>query len=836
MSATPLTIAITEAGDTRDDTGDHTAVDRVGGKAAGLGRLVRAGERVPDGFCLTTDAYKAARAEGRMPEQVRAEIVEAYERLGGCRVAVRSSATTEDLEFASFAGQHETVLDVEGTDSPIDAVHTCWESLHHPRAVAYRESAGVEGTLPSMGVVVQRMVDAAFAGVLFTANPLTGTRTEMVVDAVAGRGDVVVDGSAPTDHYVFSAGAPPQEAGGCLNAAQLDELRQAGLRIQRHAGSPQDIEWAFDHDVRLWILQSRSITTLFPLPPASPSDPRALFEAGHMQGMLRPFTPMGMSVLQLAMVQWLESVGVKVDPKRSAELIVDIAGRMYLDLTPVLRSSTSRENLPAAMMIYGPRVSASVEVLLADPRFAATTRWPFRIRTMAPVVVRVVPPLVAGMLDALIRLEHARRQAWAVAAQMQELQPSGELTARERVQWAFDHQMTIMQLLTRMLSPLYAAYAAKGIASRLLEGITQPGEVDETLRGMPHNVTTQMDLELWQLARAAGERDDVARILRDTPPAELAARYLAGTLPDIGLAHFLQRYGHRGAAEIDVGVPRWAEDPAPVFAAIAGYLRVTGTDDAPDRRFARAAQEATATIEALVTRARTARPLRARAAGFFLRRSRALAGMRELPKFAWLYTFEHMRTQLLEAGAELERAGLLNRADDIMFLDVDEARAAADGADLRERIAERRTVYAREMRRRSVPGLVLSDGTMPEALAPRTPAPDGALLGMAAAAGRVTGRAHIVHDPASARLEPGEILVAATTDPGWTPLFLTAGGLVTETGSPMAHGPTVAREYGIPAVICVKDATTLLADGQLLTIDGSAGTVVIEEEPAVPAT
>lgn len=213
MSATPLTIAITEAGDTRDDTGDHTAVDRVGGKAAGLGRLVRAGERVPDGFCLTTDAYKAARAEGRMPEQVRAEIVEAYERLGGCRVAVRSSATTEDLEFASFAGQHETVLDVEGTDSPIDAVHTCWESLHHPRAVAYRESAGVEGTLPSMGVVVQRMVDAAFAGVLFTANPLTGTRTEMVVDAVAGRGDVVVDGSAPTDHYVFSAGAPPQEAG-----------------------------------------------------------------------------------------------------------------------------------------------------------------------------------------------------------------------------------------------------------------------------------------------------------------------------------------------------------------------------------------------------------------------------------------------------------------------------------------------------------------------------------------------------------------------------------------------------------------------------------------------
>ena len=216
-------------------------------------------------------------------------------------------------------------------------------------------------------------------------------------------------------------------------------------------------------------------------------------------------------------------------------------------------------------------------------------------------------------------------------------------------------------------------------------------------------------------------------------------------------------------------------------------------------------------------------------AGFFLRRSRQLAGLRELPKFAWLHAFAGMRRELLGAGAELAGRGLLVRADDIMFLDLREALAAADGDDLRELVAARRAGYQRELRRRSVPGLLLSDGTIPEAMTPRGPVTDGTLVGMAAAPGTVTGRARVVLDPASAHVEPGEILVAPTTDPGWTPLFLTAGGLVTETGSPMAHGPTVAREYGIPAVICVRDATQLITTGQLITVDGAAGTVLLAD-------
>jgi pyruvate,water dikinase len=212
-----------------------------------------------------------------------------------------------------------------------------------------------------------------------------------------------------------------------------------------------------------------------------------------------------------------------------------------------------------------------------------------------------------------------------------------------------------------------------------------------------------------------------------------------------------------------------------VFAAIAGYLRVTDPEQAPDRRFARAAAEAVVKIDELVRRARRTRPVRARVAGFLLRRSRALAGLRELPKFAWLYAFAEMRSQLLAAGAELTGRGLLERADDIMFLEFREAFAAANGDDPRELVAARRAGYEREMRRRSVPGLLLSDGTIPEALVPRTPAADGTLTGMAAAPGTATGRARVILDPTGAHVEPGEIVVAPTTDPGWTPLFMTAG-------------------------------------------------------------
>lgn len=807
-------------------------LDLVGGKAAGLSALIAAGERVPAGFCITTVAHDAAvAAGGRLGEPLAVTIVEAYRGLGAGAVAVRSSATAEDLPPASFAGQHDTLLDVVGEQALLDAVQVCWASLSGPRARAYREAVGVDDAGVRMAVVVQRMVDPAAAGVLFTANPITGCRTEMVVDAVAGLGDVVVDGSVAADHYVLDGSAQAgsaQPGSGCLGAAQLDELREAGARLQERAGAPQDVEWAFDHDGRLWLLQSRPITTLFPQPTSPRPGPRVYVEAGHMQGMLRPFTPMGMSAMRVATALSLTGVGIPADPFVGHPGLVDIGGRMFMDITTFVRAGSVREKLPASMAVYGPRVSAAVGRVLEDPRFAPVPGRPYRLRTAVPVAIRLAPGMLVGLVGAVLDPAQARGRAVRATAMVRldarpPVQPG---TAEERIRFAMDVQGTFMRMgMREMLPPIYAGIIARQVAIALLAGVASESEVDETLRGMPHNITTEMDLALWSLAAAAAPHRD---LLLHTAPAELAARYRAGSLPDIGLDEFLRAYGHRGAAEVDVGLPRWAEDPGPVFAAIAGYLRVTDPEQAPDRRFARAAADAEAKIDELVARARRGRPVRARLAGFFLRRGRAVAGLRELPKFAWLYAFEEMRRQLLAAGAELQERGVLERADDIMFLDFREALDAAAGADQRRLVESRRAVHAHEVARRSVPGVVLSDGTVPEALVPSTPPADGALIGMAAAPGTATGRARVVLDPANARIEPGEILVAPTTDPGWTPLFLTAGGLVTETGSPMAHGPTVAREYGIPAVICVRDATELIITGQLVTIDGAAGTVTVE--------
>ncbi|GAB3864828.1 PEP/pyruvate-binding domain-containing protein [Micromonospora andamanensis] len=241
---------------------DPAQRDLVGGKAAGLAALIHLGERVPDGFCVTTAAHQ----RGEMP---RDEVLAAYDRLGGGPVAVRSSATAEDLPDASFAGQQDTYLSVTGIEELLKAIHACWDSLHSYRATAYREAAGVAHESARMAVVVQRMVDAEVAGVLFTANPLTGSRSQAVVNAAPGLGTAVVDGTTVADHYVLDGTEPAEH--GCLTPVRLTELREVGMRLHHRLGAEQDIEWAYDRDGTLWLLQSRPITTLFPAPPRARS-------------------------------------------------------------------------------------------------------------------------------------------------------------------------------------------------------------------------------------------------------------------------------------------------------------------------------------------------------------------------------------------------------------------------------------------------------------------------------------------------------------------------------------------------------------------------------------
>ncbi|MFC5828755.1 PEP/pyruvate-binding domain-containing protein [Nonomuraea insulae] len=805
---------------------DVGMIDLVGGKAAGLFEMIRAGERVPDGFCVTTDAFKT----GSIPEE---EVWRAYEELGEGLVAVRSSATAEDLPDASFAGQQDTFLNVTGREDLLSAIRKCWDSLHSERVVAYREAAGVgEAT---MAVVVQRMIDPKAAGVLFTANPVTGTRTEMVVDAAPGLGTAVVDGNTIPDHYVLDGTPPPP---GCLTPAQLDELRSAGERLQTRLAGPQDIEFAFDADGTLWLLQTRPITTLFPLPPdTGQPGPRLFLEFGHIQGMLRPCTPMGLSLIRVGTARWFKEFGGDSnDAYRSHRRFVPIAGHLYMDITESLRNERRRKNLPESLALYGPRVQDAVRLMLDDPRFAVRPSPPTSIRNAIRLTLRSIVTSIPGTVRSLARPDESRKRVFRYVEEIQRRSaaPPELTTADQRLQWVVqDCWMPLIGAdFMAVMGSIHLSLQLSALPPMLLKGIATDEEMDQVLGGMPHNVTTEMNLALWQVSQNAREHRDM---FLSTPAAELAERYRNGTLPDIGLKGFLDSYGFRAAAEIDVGMPRWSENPAPLMSTIVNYLRVEDPDQAADLRFKRAAAKAEAMIEVLEQRARRTRPIRGRLAGTLMRRFRKLLGLREIGKFTLVPMIAAARAQLLLVGDDLAGRGLLERADDVMFLNLEEARAAvSEGTDHRELVAARRAEYDREVRRPRIPAAVLSDGTEIEALVPAVPVEDAddgrTLTGTAGAAGRATGRARVIHDPSGAHIEPGEILVAPTTDPGWTPLFMTTAGLVSETGSPLAHGPTVAREYGIPAVISVRDATTLIRTGQLITIDGAAGTVTIEQE------
>ncbi|MDY7085576.1 MAG: PEP/pyruvate-binding domain-containing protein [Actinomycetota bacterium] len=852
----------------REVTADMLA--EAGGKAVGLGALLRAGERVPAGFCVTAGPLD------------REQILSAYGVLGAGAVAVRSSAAVEDAPDAAHAGMFDTFLDVRGPGELLAAIEQCRASISNTRATAYATGRGLDlahppgrgpdaarspvpgldlarsprpgpglhtggepgfgpdagpepdfgpdaAPEPGMGVLVQRMVAAREAGVLFTANPVTGNRTEMLVESAAGA-ETVVSGTAGVDRRALDPGEP---------------LHEIGERLQALFGAPQDVEWAVDDDGELWILQSRPITTLFEQPPPSDGPPRVYLEFGHVQGMLQPVTPMGMDTLKSLVKAMLAPLGLRVE-------ITGIGGRLYGDMTDLVRDPIARRRLVALMAVdFGPRAQAVMRHVLDDPRFAPQRRArgdAGRRRCTTDDTAggqprgggsagdgaggqsrggdgtnserargddgakrgrerkggsRSLPPVgraVRGVVGALINPDKARKRLQEEVERIRrESEDDGRtLSTAERLRLVREHDQG--HSADAIIWPIVAGMLAGALPPKLLGDVARPGEVHAVLAGMPHNVTIEMDLALWELARTAAGADDV------------------------DLTGFLRTYGHRAAAEVDLGVPRWSEDPSPVRAALANLMRATDPDQAPDVRFTRAAEHAEATLRELAARAKRRRPVRGRLAVWLLGRARRLAGLREAGKFAGLHRLAELRRHLLAVGAELAADGVLERAGDIMFLTLDEV----GRRDVRGLVGERRAWYERECRRRSVPVALLSDGTDVEAVIPATVTP-GALRGVGASAGRATGPVRVVHDPANARVEPGEVLVTATTDPGWTPLFLTAGALVTETGAVMAHGPTVAREYGLPAVICVPGATRHLRTGQIVTVDAAAGTVTVEE-------
>jgi pyruvate,water dikinase len=786
-------------------------------------------------------------------------------------VAVRSSATAEDLPFASFAGQQDTYLNVVGIDAVLEAVRNCWASLWTDRAVAYRAVLGIAPSEVALAVVIQRMVDAAAAGVMFTANPLTGRRGEAVIDAAPGLGEAVVSGAVNPDHFVVDTassrvlerklgdkgavvrpvpggGTRTQEVQGgadtsSLTEAQALELAALGVEAERHFGSPQDTEWAIDAGGALWLTQSRPITTLYPIPQSQSAGTgtRVYLCFSLAQGLTRPLTPMGLAALRLVASSVARAAGFTVpEPRQGPSPYAEAAQRIYFDLTTPVRSTVGRRILPRVFDVMEARSATVLRQVFADPRFSVIRKTPLGlIRHVLPAAVRARAPetVLRGLVmpkAALRRLDRFTRQF----ADDLELAPgAGPL---ERLDHAEQLLGTRLFRIVPAILPLPAlGFAMLWAAGKLLGGPNRREDLQKVLRGLPQNVTTEMDLDLWRLSSAMKDDRESREALETREPSRLAADFGEGRLPavlDAGLVRFLERYGHRAVAEIDVGMPRWSDDPTHILGVLANYLRLSDPAMAPDAQFSRAEAEAEGQVERLVAEARNRGRVRALLVGGALRRSRLFAGLRELPKYQLVLGLAEARKQLAHVGAVLAADGRLESPDDIFYLEFDEARQAlrdpkANGTGqprkVRELVLERRAAYAREMGRRHIPRVLLSDGTEPEVLhAGSAAVADGALSGSPASAGSATAPARVILDPVGAHLEPGEILVAPSTDPGWTPLFLTAGGLVMEMGGPNSHGAVVAREYGIPAVVGVPEATVRLTTGQKITVDGGAGTVV----------
>ncbi|MEU7816502.1 PEP/pyruvate-binding domain-containing protein [Pseudonocardia sp. NPDC049154] len=822
----------------------------VGGKAASLGRMIRAGFPVPPGSCVTTVAYRtvadpvvrplldAGAAPADLREAVRsapvpAELAAKIRALADGPVAVRSSATAEDLPDASFAGQQDTFLDVEGPEAVLDAVRRCWASLWTDRAVAYRAANGIDDRAVALAVVVQRMVPAAAAGVLFTANPVTGRRGETVIDAAPGLGEAVVSGTVDPEHLVLDAGGRVVErrAGGvgpCLSDDRARELAALGRRVAEQHGEPQDLEWAVDGTDRVWLVQARPVTTLYPLPDNPAPGLRIYLNVNVAQGVLGPLTSAGQSAFRVMTGALARVWGVAVPDLRAGPPVLFVAGeRLLVDVTGALRHPVGRVVIPRLFDVMEARSAAVLRRVLLDPAFAVV---PGRRLRFARALVRVlarfrIPPRLGA---ALLAPGRARRGVEAGIADLRNrlgARPPLPAAARlDRIEATLAGELPTV--IARVFPVAGAGFVAFGLAAALLRGRARPGELSTVLRGLPHNVTTEMDLALWTLAGRVAA-DPPSRALVTGPVDAARAALEAGTAPPVladGLGDFLGRYGHRSVAEIDLGVPRWREDPSYLLGVLAGYLRAD-PDRTPDRVFAAAAAEAGRTAEDLAARVGG---LRGRAVRVLLRRARALAGLREMPKFALVTVLDAARTDLLAVGETLAAEGRIAGAGDVVHLTADDCRAGLAGADLRALVATRRAVHDRERRRRHVPRILLSDGTEPEALPDpgAAPAVPGELRGTPASAGVAEGTARVVLDPADAHLEPGEILVCPSTDPGWTPLFLTAAGLVMEMGGANSHGAVVAREYGIPAVVGVPGAVARIRTGEQVVVDGTAGRVL----------
>lgn len=854
---------------------DQTKIAMVGGKGANLGELSRiSGIQVPEGFCVTTDAYKAIIGSGlnalldkldtlkpddrksvsEISAKIRAtieqvsisdDIAEEIAKLGEKDAfAVRSSATAEDLPTASFAGQQDTYLNIIGKEAILQHIRKCWASLYTDRAVIYRMQNGFDHRKVYLSVVIQKMIFPDAAGIMFTADPVTSNRKVLSIDASFGLGEALVSGLVNADIYKVRAGeildkkistkklaiyavkeggtkeqelAPMPQTQPALTDEQVLQLEHLGRKIEEHFGSPQDIEWCLADDT-FYVVQSRPITTLFPVPEANDRENHVYVSVGHQQMMTDPMKPLGLSFYLL----------LTPAPMRKA------AGRLFVDITHMLATPSGRRTFIDTLGKNDPLIKDALTTVIKREGFIKllpddekAPGMPARdFQTLADYDPGIVADLIKRSQISLDELKHNIQTKSG---------PDLFDFIREDIQHFKKERLSEPQSFGVIMTGMNAS---TWINEKMNEWLGEKNAADTLAQSAPNNITSEMGLALLDVADAIRPYPQVIDYLQHLEDDNFLDELLhleGGQQAREAITAYLDKYGMRCVGEIDITRTRWSEKPALLVPMILSNIR-NFEPGAGKRKFEQGLQEAMNKEQELLARLKQLPDgeQKVKETKRMIDLVRNFVGYREYPKYSIVSRYFVYKQAMLKEAEQLVQADVIHQKEDIYYLTFEELHEAIRTRQLDYQIIHQRKEEYKLYEKLTPPRVITSDGEIITGAYKHEDLPAGAIAGLPVSSGAIEGRARVILNMENADLEDGDILVTSFTDPSWTPLFVSIKGLVTEVGGLMTHGAVIAREYGLPAVVGVENATRLIKDGQRIRVNGTDGYVEILTDSSAP--
>jgi pyruvate,water dikinase len=859
---------------------DKTKQMVVGGKGMNLGECSRIdGILVPEGFCVTTEAFKRVIGENdelhQLLDQLAVQKVDERKRISeisrkirdlieGIEIdkgieedidrclltfgfehayAVRSSATAEDLPFASFAGQQDTYLNIKGKDAILQHISKCWASLFTDRAVIYRMQNGFDHRKVYLSVVIQRMIFPQASGILFTADPVSSNRKVLSIDASFGLGEALVSGLVSADNYKVQEGrivekmistkklaiyarkeggtvekeiGPGQQVLSTLSDEQVLELERIGRKLEAHFGRPQDIEWCLVDDT-FYIVQSRPITTLYPIPVANDQENHVYVSVGHQQMMTDAMKPLGLSF-------WLLTTPA---PMRKA------GGRLFVDVTHMVASPESRKMLVDAMGQHDPLMKDALINIIERGDFIKSLPNDKQEQSSGKSNKSVPSADSRAQIenDPTIVSDLIKRSQTSIEELKQNIQTKSGSDL-------FDFILEDIQILKKILfdpqsSAVFMAAidASSWMNEKMNKWLGEKNAADTLSQSVPNNITSEMGLALLDVAdviRPYPEVIDYLQQIKDDNFMDELVKLEGGQETQDAIYDYLGKYGMRCAGEIDITKTRWSEKPTTLVPVILSNIK-NFEPNASNRKFEEGRQEALKKELEILDRLKQLPDgeQKAKETKRMISLIRNFIGYREYPKYGMVNRYFVYKQALLKEAEQLVQANVIHEKEDIYYLTFEELHEVVRTNKLDYQIISKRKDEYKLFEKLTPPRVITSDGEIIVGEYKRDNPMDEAIIGLPVSSGVIEGRARVILNMEDADLEDGDILVTTFTDPSWTPLFVSIKGLVTEVGGLMTHGAVIAREYGLPAVVGVVNATKLIKDGQRIRVNGTEGYIEI---------